>query len=133
MLNRYEFLAAHHNLTEFGIKRIRRLGHHTEFEHIKEYVRGDDYRTVNWKASARRHQIMVNTYQDERSQLIYNVIDKGRIMQSAFRGMTLLDYAINASLVLSYVAIHRDDKAGLTTFAHRVETFLPASRRHSQM
>ena len=133
MLNRYEFLAAHHNLTEFGIKRIRRLGHHTEFEHIKEYVRGDDYRTVNWKASARRHQIMVNTYQDERSQLIYNVIDKGRIMQSAFRGMTLLDYAINASLVLSYVAIHRDDKAGLTTFAHRVDTFLPASRRHSQM
>ncbi|PNE26126.1 cell division protein FtsB [Tannerella sp. oral taxon 808] len=133
MLNRYELMAAHHNLTELGIKRIRRLGHHTEFEHIKEYVRGDDYRTVNWKASARRHQIMVNTYQDERSQQVYSVIDKGRIMQSAFRGMTLLDYAINASLVLSYVAIRRDDKAGLATFSDRFETFLPASRRSGQM
>ena len=133
MLNRYELMAAHHNLTELGIKRIRRLGHHTEFEHIKEYVRGDDYRTINWKASARRHQVMVNTYQDERSQQVYNVIDKGRIMQSAFRGMTLLDYAINASLVLSYVAIRREDKAGLATFSDRFETFLPASRRSSQM
>jgi len=133
MLNQYELLAAHHNLTELGIKRVRRLGHHTEFEHIKEYVRGDDYRTINWKASARRHQIMVNTYQDERSQQVYSVIDKGRIMQSAFRGMTLLDYAINASLVLSYVAMRREDKAGLATFSNRFETFLPASRQSGQM
>lgn len=133
MLNQYELLAAHHNLTELGIKRVRRLGHHTEFEHIKEYVRGDDYRTINWKASARRHQIMVNTYQDERSQQVYSVIDKGRIMQSAFRGMTLLDYAINASLVLSYVALRREDKVGLATFSNHFETFLPASQQAGQM
>lgn len=133
MLNQYELLAAHHNLTELGIKRVRRLGHHTEFEHIKEYVRGDDYRTINWKASARRHQIMVNTYQDERSQQVYSVIDKGRIMQSAFRGMTLLDYAINASLILSYVALRREDKVGLATFSNHFETFLPASQQAGQM
>lgn len=133
MLNQYELLAAHHNLTELGIKRVRRLGHHTEFEHIKEYVRGDDYRTINWKASARRHQIMVNTYQDERSQQVYSIIDKGRIMQSAFRGMTLLDYAINASLVLSYVALRREDKVGLATFSNHFETFLPASQQAGQM
>ena len=102
MLHQYELLAISDNLTELGIKRIRRVGHHTEFEQIKEYVKGDDYRTINWKASARRHGLMVNVYQDERSQQIYNVIDKGRVMQQAFRGMTLLDYAINASLVLSY-------------------------------
>ena len=76
-------------------------------------MKGDDYRTINWKASARRHELMVNVYQDERSQQIYNVIDKGRIMQQAFRGMTLLDYAINASLVLSYVVMRKEDKAGL--------------------
>lgn len=105
MLHRYELLAISDNLTELGIKRIRRVGHHTEFEQIKEYVKGDDYRTINWKASARRHELMVNVYQDERSQQIYNVIDKGRIMQQAFRGMTLLDYAINASLVLSYLSL----------------------------
>ena len=112
MLHRYELLAMSDNLTELGIKRIRRAGHQTEFEQIKEYVKGDDYRTINWKASARRHQLMVNVYQDERSQQIYSVIDKGRVMQQAFRGMTLLDYAINASLVLSYVAMRKDDKAG---------------------
>jgi hypothetical protein len=71
MLHQYELLAISDNLTELGIKRIRRIGHHTEFEQIKEYVKGDDYRTINWKASARRHELMVNVYQDERSQQIY--------------------------------------------------------------
>jgi uncharacterized protein (DUF58 family) len=133
MLDRYEFMAIHNNLDEMGIKRIRRLGHHTEFEQIKEYVKGDDYRTVNWKATARRSQLMVNTYRDERSQQVYNIIDKGRIMQSSFRGMTLLDYSINAALVLSFVAIKKEDKAGLVTFSDRFESFVPASKQSGQM
>jgi uncharacterized protein (DUF58 family) len=133
MLHQYEFLAIHHNLTEMGIKKIRRIGQHTEFEYIKEYIKGDDYRTINWKASARRHYPMVNVYQDERSQQIYNLIDKGRIMQNAFHGMTLLDYAINAALVLSFIAIKKDDKAGLVTFAENFETFIPAGKQSSQM
>ena len=133
MLNQYEFIAIHNNLTELGIKKIRRIGHNTEFEYIKEYIKGDDYRTINWKASARRHYPMVNVYQDERSQQIYSIIDKGRIMQNSFRGMTLLDYAINASLVLSFVAIRKDDKAGLATFAEGFETFIPAGKQAGQM
>ena len=133
MLHQYELLAISDNLTELGIKRIRRVGHHTEFEQIKEYVKGDDYRTINWKASARRHELMVNVYQDERSQQIYNVIDKGRVMQQAFRGMTLLDYAINASLVLSYVAMRKEDKAGLVTFDEHFDTFVPASKQSGYM
>ena len=133
MLHQYEFLAIHNNLTELGIKKIRRIGNNTEFEYIKEYIKGDDFRTINWKASARRHFPMVNVYQDERSQQIYNIIDKGRIMQNSFRGMTLLDYAINASLVLSFVAIRKDDKAGLVTFAEDFETFIPASKQVGQM
>lgn len=133
MLHQYELLAMSDNLTELGIKRIRRVGHHTEFEQIKEYVKGDDYRMINWKASARRHELMVNVYQDERSQQIYNVIDKGRVMQQAFRGMTLLDYAINASLVLSYVAMRKEDKAGLVTFNEHFDTFVPASKQSGYM
>ena len=133
MLHRYELLAMSDNLTELGIKRIRRVGHQTEFEQIKEYVKGDDYRTINWKASARRHELMVNVYQDERSQQIYSVIDKGRVMQQAFRGMTLLDYAINASLVLSYVAMRKEDKAGLVTFDEHFDTFVPASKQPGHM
>lgn len=132
-LRRYEFLAISHRLTELGIKRIRRPGSNTEFEQIKEYVRGDDYRRINWKASARRHQLMVNEYTDERSQQIVCLIDKGRVMQQAFRGMTLLDYAINAALVLSYVAMYKADKAGLATFCHEFETFVPPSRSMSHM
>lgn len=133
MLNRYELLAISDNLTEMGIKQIRRVGNNTEFEQIKDYVQGDDYRTVNWKASARRHQLMVNVYRDERSQQIFSVIDKGRVMQRSFRGMTLLDYSINAALVLSYVAMRREDKAGLITFADRLDTFVAPSRRTGQM
>lgn len=133
MLRQYELFAMSNNLQELGIKKIRRVGHNTDFEQIKEYVQGDDYRTINWKASARRHALMVNVYQDERSQNIYNVIDRGRVMQQAFDGMTLFDYAINASLVLSYVAIRKDDKAGLITFDERFETFVPASKQSGQM
>ncbi len=133
MLHEYELMAMSNKLTEIGIKKVRQIGHHTEFEQIKEYVKGDDYRTINWKATARRHQLMVNTFQSERSQQIYNVIDKGRVMQSAFQGMTLLDYAINASLVLSYIAIHKDDKAGLITFEQQFDSFVPASKKEGQM
>ena len=134
MLHQYEFLAIHQNLSETGIKRIRRVGHQTEFEQIKDYVQGDDYRTINWRATARRHQLMVNVYQDERSQQIYHLVDKGRVMQQAFHGMTLLDYAINATLVLSYVAMRKEDKAGLITFSDHVDTMLAASRHagHTQ-
>ena len=90
-----------------------------EFEHIKEYVVGDDFRTVNWKATARRGALMVNNYQDEKSQQVFCLIDKGRVMKMPFEGMTLLDYAINASLAMSSVAIKKDDKAGLITFQHK--------------
>ena len=133
MLNHYELLAMSNNLLEMGIKRIRRVGNNTEFEQIKAYVPGDEYRTINWKASARRHELMVNVYRDERSQRIYSVIDKGRVMQQAFDKMTLLDYSINAALVLSHIAIRKDDKAGLITFAEKVDTMLSPSSRPTQM
>ena len=132
-LRQFEFLAIHQQLREHGIKRIRHIGHHTEFEQIKDYVVGDDYRTINWRATARRHQLMVNVYQDERSQQIFNLIDKGRPMQQAFHGMTLLDYAINTSLHLSYVAMERQDRAGLCTFSTQTDTFVPASRQSGHM
>lgn len=133
MLRQYELLAMSNNLTEMGIKRIRRIGHNTDFEQIKDYVVGDDYRTINWRTTARRHQLMVNVYQEERAQQVYQVVDKGRMMQQTFNGMTLLDYAINASLVLSYVAINKQDKAGLVTFSDKFETFIHASRQSGHM
>lgn len=127
----YELLAISNRLTEVGVKRIRRIGTQTEFDQIKDYVKGDNYRTINWKATAKRGRLMVNQYQDERSQQVYNMIDMGRIMKMPFDGMTLLDYAINSSLVISNTALLRHDKAGLLTFNTRVEAFMPAERRNS--
>jgi uncharacterized protein (DUF58 family) len=133
-LRQYELLAASDNLAESGVKRIRKLGHSLEFEQIKEYVTGDDIRSLNWKATARKGgQLMVNTFTDEKSQQVYCIIDKGRVMKMPFDGLSLLDYAINATLVLSRVALIRQDKAGLLTFADQIGTFLPASRQSMQM
>jgi uncharacterized protein (DUF58 family) len=133
-LRQFELLAYSNNLAEAGSRKIRKIGHSLEFEQIKEYVTGDDIRSVNWKATARKGgQLMVNNYTDERSQQIYCIIDKGRVMKMPFDGMTLLDYAINATLILSRVALIKQDRAGLVTFAENIGHFLPADRKAAQM
>jgi len=132
-LRKYMLLAFSNKLFEYGLKKIRRIGHTMEFEQIKDYVNGDDIRNINWKATAKRNQLMVNQFQDERSQPIYNVIDKGRAMKMPFEGLSLLDYAINATLVISNVALKKQDKAGMFTFSRKVENKVSAERRPSQM
>ncbi|MBS1564989.1 MAG: DUF58 domain-containing protein, partial [Bacteroidetes bacterium] len=132
-MRKYQLLAVSNRLSEIGIKKIRKIGHSMEFEQIKEYVPGDDYRTVNWRATARRGQLMVNHYTDEKSQQIYCIINKGRMMKMPFEGLSLLDYAVNTSLVLSNVALLKQDKAGLITFSEEIGAFLPADRRAVQM
>jgi uncharacterized protein (DUF58 family) len=132
-MRKYEIMAISNRLSEAGIKKIRKMGHHTEFDQINDYIKGDDIRTINWKATARRGRLMVNHYQDEKSQQIFCVIDMGRTMQMPFNGMTLLDYAINTSLVISSIAMMKHDKAGLITFNNRVRTMLPARREGNQM
>jgi len=132
-MRQYELLAISSKLTEYGIKKIRRIGHNMEFEQIKNYVQGDDIRTINWKATARNQALMVNNYQDERSQQVYSLIDKGRVMKMPFEGLSLLDYAINAALVISNIAIKKDDKAGLVTFQHKIGHMVKASKQSGQM
>jgi len=132
-MRRYELLAISNRLNEVGIKKIRKVGQNNEFDVIKDYVAGDDPRTVNWKATARRGRIMVNTYQDEKSQQVYALIDMGRVMKMPFEEMTLLDYSINASLVISNIAMLKYDKAGIVTFSHKVHKTLPAERKGLQM
>jgi uncharacterized protein (DUF58 family) len=100
-----------------------------EFEQIKDYVTGDDIRNLNWKATARRGMLMVNNYTDERSQQVYCIIDKGRLMKMPFAGLTLLDYAINSTLVLSNVCLKKQDKIGLVTFADKMGTVIAADRK----
>lgn len=131
-LRKFDLMAiAYRN--ELGLKKVRRIGHTMEFEHIKEYVRGDDIRTINWKATAKRNQLMVNKFQDEKAQPIYSIIDKGRVMKMPFNGLSLLDYAINSTLVISNVIIKKHDKAGLFCFSKNIENRVVAEKRTSQM
>lgn len=132
-MRKYELMAASNRLHELGVKRLRRIGHSMEFEQIRQYVVGDDYRTINWKASARTGEVMVNQFTDEKSQPVYCIIDKGRMMKMPFKGLSLLDYAINASLVITNIALYKQDKAGLITFSEKMGVHLKASRNATQM
>ncbi len=132
-MRKYELLAISNRLSDYGLKKIRRIGHSMEFEKIREYVQGDDYRTVNWKATARKNQLMVNQFQDEKSQHVYSIIDKSRLMKMPFEGMTLLDYSINAALVISNIALKKGDKPGLVSFSEKINSLVPAESRATQM
>ena len=131
-LRKYDLLSGATIQTETGSKRLRKIGHSMEFEQIKEYVPGDDIRTLNWKASARKGGLMVNTYTDEKSQQVYCIIDKGRLMKMPFGGLTLLDYAINSCLVLSNVCLKKQDRVGVMTFSNKLGSVLAADRKPIQ-
>jgi len=118
---------------QHGIKKMRRLGHSYEFEQIKNYVRGDDIRSINWKASSRHATLMVNQYEDERAQQVYCIIDKSRAMHMPFEGLSLMDYAINTCLAMSNIALQKFDRAGLLTFSDKIGTTIKADRKANQM
>ncbi len=130
-LRKYQLLS-NAALAEAGSRRVRKIGQSMEFEQIKEYITGDDVRSVNWKATARKGMLMVNKFTDEKSQQVYCIIDKGRLMKMPFNGLTLLDYAINSTLVLSNVCLQKQDKIGLVTFADKMGAIIPADRKPVQ-
>lgn len=132
-LRQYELMAISDRLVDIGIKKLRKIGHSTEFDHIKEYVIGNDIRTINWKATARKNQLMVNHFRDERAQQVYSIIDMGRIMKMPFEALSLLDYSINASLVLSHISYIKNDKPGLITFSNTIHQTVNADRKGNQL
>lgn len=132
-LRKYELMALQNEFSFGGIKKIRKIGHTTEFEQIRDYVQGDDIRTINWKATSKANQLMVNQYQDEKSQRIYLLIDKGRTMQMPFNGLSLLDYSINATMALSHIILKKGDKAGMMTFSKKTENRVPAENKSLQL
>ena len=131
-LRKYELLSKTTVQPDIGNKRMRKIGHSMEFEQIKEYVRGDDIRTLNWKATARKGALMVNNYTDEKSQQVYCIIDKGRLMKMPFNKLSLLDYAINSTLVLSNVCLQKQDRVGVFTFSNKMGNMLAADRKPIQ-
>lgn len=132
-MRQYDFMAIDNRLKQPGLKRIRRIGHTQEFEQIKEYVTGDDVRSINWKATAKQAGLMVNQYQDERAQPVYLLIDTGRVMKMPFNGLSLLDYSINSALAFSNVALQKKDKVGLLSFSNETGTLLPATAKRTHL
>ncbi len=132
-MKKYELLVFQQQKTSAGIKKIRRLGNNSEFEQIKGYVQGDEIKTINWKATSRKNELMVNQYQEEKSQSIYCLIDKSRSMQMESDGLSMLDYSINSTLVFTNIALKKGDKAGLITYSDKIGTMLAAERSAGQM
>ncbi|MDM1044504.1 DUF58 domain-containing protein [Myroides sp. 1354] len=132
-MRKYDLIAFAKNKYAFGLKKLRKIGNTTEFEQIKEYVSGDDIRTINWKATAKKNELMVNQFLDENTETVYSIIDKGRLMQMPFEGMSLLNYAINSTLAISNVVLKKNDRAGMLSFSKKVENIVAASNKRTHL
>jgi uncharacterized protein (DUF58 family) len=103
---------------------VRLRGGHAEFESLRDYVRGDDARLIDWKATARRGRPIVQDQRPERNQTVLLLVDCGRLMNAEAAGASKLDHAVNAALLLAHVALTRGDRVGLCTFSHEVHAWL---------
>jgi len=131
-VRRYDLLLRKNRLQEMGLRTTRQFGEGTEFERLREYLPDDEYRRINWKATARRHFPVTTEYQTERSQQVIAVLDVGRMMQSPVADIAKLDYVVNAVLLLTYVATGKGDRVGMMSFADDVQHYLSPRQGRGQ-
>jgi len=131
-VKRYDLLLHRNRLQEMGLRSSRMFGEGTDFERLREYMPDDEYRRINWKATARRRFPVTAEYQTERSQNVIAVLDAGRMMQSPVADIAKLDYVINAVLFLAYVATGKGDRVGLMSFADEVSHYLSPRQGRGQ-
>jgi uncharacterized protein (DUF58 family) len=127
-VRRYRLLGLHNRLREAGFRAVRQRGEGGSFESLREYSRGDDPRTIDWKATARRSKLIVRQYEVERRQNVVLLVDAGRLMTEKVGERERLDYALSAALLLADVAALHGDQVGLLVFADRVQQYIPPSR-----
>lgn len=131
-VRRYDLLLRRNRLQEMGLRHTRMFGEGSEFERLRDYLPDDDFRRIEWKATARRHAPVTIEYQTERSQTVIAALDIGRMMMSPVAQIAKLDYVVNAALLLGYVATGKGDKVGLLTFADDVQHFIAARAGRGQ-
>jgi uncharacterized protein (DUF58 family) len=131
-VRKYDLMLRRNRLQEMGLRHTRLFGEGTEFERLREYLPDDEYRRINWKATARRHRPVTVQYQTERSQTVIAVLDTGRMMQSPVADIAKLDYAVNAVLFLGYVATGKGDRVGVMSFADDVSHYLAPRQGRGQ-
>ena len=126
-------LARTNRLSLLGVRRTRRVGQDHEFERLRDYTIDDNYRQIDWRATARRQKLTVKDFQTSQSQRLLFLVDCGRMMTNEAAGLSLLDHSLNALLMLAYVALRQGDSVGMLTFSNEIHGFLPARGGMSQM
>jgi uncharacterized protein (DUF58 family) len=132
-VERYDHLARADRLAQVGIRLTHTRGQGQEFESLREYTPDDEFRHIDWKATARRRRPITRQYELERSQTLLLMVDAGRMMSALIGDMAKLDYAVNAALMMAYVATAKDDAVGLITFADTVKAFVPPRKGRQQV
>lgn len=107
-----------------GLKIERYKGDGTEFESLKEHVRGDDHRAIDWKSSARHRKLVNRQFRAERNHQVVIAIDTGHLMCEPLAGIPKVDHAVNAALLLAYVSLRAGDRVGLATFDARLGLYV---------
>jgi uncharacterized protein (DUF58 family) len=132
-LAEYELLARTNRLNLMGVRRARRVGQDHDFERLRDYTPDDNYRHIDWRSTARRNKLTVKDYQTSQSQRLIFLVDCGRMMTNRAAGLSLLDHALNAMLMLSYIALRRGDSVGLINFSDQIHSFVPPRGGGQQM
>ena len=132
-LSEYAVLARTNRLSLMGVRRTRRIGQDNEFERLRDFTRDDNYKHIDWRTTARRNKLTVKDFQANQSQRIVFLVDCGRMMTNEAAGLSLLDHALNAVLMLSYVALRQGDSVGLICFSDQIHTFVPIRGGMKQM
>ncbi|MDX1945623.1 MAG: DUF58 domain-containing protein, partial [Pirellulaceae bacterium] len=129
----YALLARTNRLSLMGVRRTRKIGLENDFERLRDYTPDDNYKFLDWRASARRRKLTVKDFQTSQSQRIIFLLDCGRLMTNEAAGLSLLDHSLNAMLMLSYVALRQGDSVGMIAFADRILSFVPPRGGMNQM
>ncbi|MBI3840135.1 MAG: DUF58 domain-containing protein [Planctomycetia bacterium] len=132
-LREYSLLARTDRLSLVGMRRVRRIGQDNEFERLRDYTLDDNYKHIDWRSTARRGKLTVKDFQVNQSQRVLFLVDCGRMMTNTAQGISLLDHALNAMLMLSYVALNKGDSVGLLCFADEIQRFVPPQGGMNQM
>jgi uncharacterized protein (DUF58 family) len=111
-----------------GQEAARRLGEGRMFESLREWVPGDDLRSIDWKATARRNKLIAREYEEERRQHVMLVLDAGRLMASEADGVPVMEFAVRTALDLAFAAAHHDDDVGIMVFADKVQHYVAPQR-----
>jgi uncharacterized protein (DUF58 family) len=132
-LGQYALLARTNRLSLMGVRRTRRIGHDHDFERLRDYTIDDNYKHIDWRATARRRKLTVKDFQASQSPRIIFFMDCGRMMTNEAAGLSLLDHGLNAMLMLSYVALRQGDQVGLVNFSDEIHSFIPPRGGMNQM